>query len=156
MFNRLYWIILRLGIYPSSTHETKWTDYTDPYGRYTVKYPSKWVIQTEAVRSPRFLGDVPFQVCGTHNGIINQCVLVKGIPNSVGFDAREVATNIQNDLQTYYGPAQVVDPIACGDRNGAKTCQYAVLVGYGLSQSKWEVVSYVDAAQGVCSFIYCI
>lgn len=46
----------------SSSHITSWADYTDPYGRYSIKYPLKWRIQPEPVHSNgNYLLEVPLK-----------------------------------------------------------------------------------------------
>jgi hypothetical protein len=134
--------------------QSKWTEFNDPYGRYTIDYPSKWKVQNEGVHTDDFTREVPFEVCGTHDGITNQCLLVSEFANAEGFGAREIASNFLNSIETLTGGSQVIEPITCDNILAMETCTYAATSGLGLFSQGWFVYSFVDSAKNAYVVAY--
>jgi hypothetical protein len=134
--------------------QSKWTEFNDPYGRYTIEYPSKWKVQNEGVHTYDFTREVPFEVCGTHDGITNQCLLVSEFANAEGFGAREIASNFLNSIETLTGGSQVIEPITCDNILALETCTYAATSGVGLFSQGWFVYSFVDSAKNAYIVAY--
>ena len=95
----------------SSSTQGKWIQYTDPYGRYTIEYPSKWKIENEPVHSVR--NEIPFQVSDFHNGIARRSISVQQIENAGGMNGKEVLSTFQTTLSNYYLSVQPAAPISC-------------------------------------------
>jgi hypothetical protein len=62
-------LVLVCGLWASAEAggSTKWTQYTDPYGRYTIEYPSKWQVEDEPVHS--LTNEIPLQISKFDDGV---------------------------------------------------------------------------------------
>jgi hypothetical protein len=119
----------------SSTHGTKWTDYTDPYGRYTIKYPSKWSIQSEPVHTGgNYVLEVPFKVRDSHASSLT----VMGTEKSDSLTLREYTSLYQNTANRLSGlPTKVEIPVSCGYLKSDLTvpiCEYGQIDTIGFNE----------------------
>lgn len=112
---------------------TKWADYTDPYGRYSIKYPSKWRIQSEPVHSDgNYLLEVPLKV---QNSRGSSFTLVEAEKNT-DLTLRKYTSWYQQS--TDLGLTTRVDvPVSCGYISPAQsvyTCEYGQIDSIGFNE----------------------
>lgn len=126
---------------------TKWTDYTDPYGRYTIKHPSKWTIQSEPVHSAASqLLEVPLKVSNSHASTL----MVNEIKNDVGLSAREFASFVQNHDFTSV-PKKLISPVSCGvvSQLSVEVCEYYEIYTYGFNEMGHKAILFSDSSNRV-------
>jgi hypothetical protein len=132
----------------SSTHGTKWTDYTDPYARYTIKYPSKWSIQSEPVHSTiSYLLEVPLKVSNSHGSTL----MISEIKNEVGLNLREFTSFVRNNDYMAALPKRTVLPITCGviSQPGVDHCEYYQTYTNGFTELGDKVLLFSDSSKRV-------
>lgn len=111
---------------------TKWTDYTDPYGRYTIKYPSKWSIQSEPVHSDSdtgYLLEVPFKVRNSHASSFT----ITGTGKSDSLTLREY-TALYQKIANLGQVTNVEIPVSCGYIGSQSTCEYGQIDSIGFNE----------------------
>jgi hypothetical protein len=101
-------------------------DYTDPYQRYSIQYPSKWTVQSEPVHTENnYLYEVPFQV-GNNKG---SSISVYETEKDAGLSLKEYASFIQNNVPVI--TTKVIDPLSCVSET---VCYYFYAATFGFSE----------------------
>lgn len=103
----------------------KLKDYTDPYNRYTIKYPANWDIKSEPVHTENNLYEVPFQVGNNKGSTISVIESVKDASLSL----REYTSYIQNSVPVI--TTRVLNPVTCTSET---VCFYYYAVTFGFSE----------------------
>jgi hypothetical protein len=100
--------VLCSGVITAEAKGIKFKDYTDPYNRYSIKYPSKWSIQSEPVHTEgNYLYEVPF-IVGNNKGTT---LLVTEMKKDPTLSLREFASIGQNDMLLTV--KRVITPVTC-------------------------------------------
>ena len=118
--------ILCSGVIAAEAKGIKFKDYTDPYNRYSIKYPSKWSVQSEPVHTEgNYLYEVPFIVGNNKGSTVSVYETVK----DAGLSLREYASFIQNNVPVI--TTRVLNPVTCTSET---VCFYYYAVTMGLGE----------------------
>ena len=121
------------GIVSVEAKAIKYKDYTDPYNRYTIKYPAKWNIESEPVHTEgNYLNEVPFKVSNNRGSSLS---IYEGEKNA-GLSLREYASSFQNNMPVI--TSRVISPLECGET----MCYYFYATGFSLYSELGNMLTY--------------
>lgn len=109
----------------------KWTQHTDPYGRYTIEYPSKWGIEADAVHTnENYLYEVPLKKSSGHGWIL----IVRDMDTTNGLTLKEYASYYLENVNQDIG-SRIMNPVSCGYMSAqpVESCHYGLVTTVGNS-----------------------